>query len=73
MMERNGEGWKGRKKINVNINKILYERQLEKCMIMCVSVLTGKESINHIKILYKIFKQKCLLSFIFNFRKPGET
>jgi hypothetical protein len=50
-----GKDGKDRKTIDVNINNIIYERHLEKCMIMCVSVQTGKESINHIKITLKNF------------------
>ena len=39
MMERNGEGWKDRKKmIDVNINNIIYMKDIWKSMIMCVCV-----------------------------------
>jgi len=47
MMERNGEGWKDRKKmIDVNINNIIYERHLEKYDNVCVCS-NGKECKNH--------------------------
>ena len=64
--EKRGRMERQEEDLDVNINNIIYERHLEKCMIMCVSVQTGKESINHIKILYTKFLNKnvCLVLFL---------